>query len=242
MMKISFFTLIIIVSIFLIGCVHKKPTAMLRINDSTLNIKDIQNGKIIDSTLIVVDTTRILGKNYLVMYRTNDTLTILRENDIIYSNNFSIRGGIEFNYFNEDRYKDLIITHLTNMGGVIDVMVFDSSDLSFKLINDLEEYPSPTHLINNYYYSYHRAGCADMNWVSDLFEIKNYKTVFLAEIYGQGCDSNPKKIDIFKIENNDKDSKILVTTLSIDTINNYPENKWGFIKDYWTKKYVDFIK
>ena len=145
-------------------------------------------------------------------------------------------------YFDQDTYKDLLVNYMTNTVGVYDILLFNPKDLTFTLINKMTGYPSPEHLTQNYYYSYHKAGCADMNWISDLFQIQNYKTILLGEIYGQGCESDPKKVDIFKINNNDINSKLLMITLPIDTLTKYSDFKWGFIKDYWTKNYIKFTK
>jgi len=96
----------------------------------------------------------------------------------------------------------------------------------------------------NYYYSYHRAGCADMNWVSDLFKIENFKIIQLGYIYGQGCDSedneNPPVIEIYKMENNDEEEgKLIESLLYAKHIPNFAD-KWDFIEKYWNGNYGKF--
>jgi hypothetical protein len=194
----------------------------------------------IDSTILQADAISILGKHFKVIYKTNDSLLIIRDNDTIH-NSLWHNNGFEFGDFDQDGYKDLLINYLTNIGGVYDILLFNPKDFTFTLIDKMTDYPSSEHLTQNYYYSYHRAGCADLNWISDLFEIQDYKTILLGEIYGQGCNSDPKKVEVFKIGNNDSHSKHLFLTLPIDTLNKYSDFKWGFIKDYWTKNYNKFV-
>ncbi|MFT7234063.1 MAG: hypothetical protein ACI8TA_003292 [Cyclobacteriaceae bacterium] len=94
----------------------------------------------------------------------------------------------------------------------------------------------------NYYYSYHRAGCADMNWVSNLFYIDNFKVYQIGEIYGNGCDT--KEITISIIELFDSETGLVLESkleaLPIDTIETYDDYKWGFINDYWNKNFEKF--
>ena len=195
----------------------------------------------IDSSIIAVDTTTILNKHFTAIYRSPDSLILLRDGDTILSNIW-YNNGFEFKDFDIDGYKDLIIERVSNVGGIKDVLLFDSLDLTFKFVDDMSNFSSPKRLTHNLYYSYERAGCADANWISLLFEIRNFKTNPLGEIYGQGCDDSEKRIDIYKIRMNEKNKKIIIETLPLDTIEKYQDSKWDFIEDYWLKKYINFIK
>ena len=95
-----------------------------------------------------------------------------------------------------------------------------------------------------YYYSYHRAGCADMNWMSDLFKIVNFKIVQIGHIDAKGCDSEkelyPQVIQIFKVTNNNVEKGQLIEKLPyIKTLENF-DDKWKFIKKYWNKNFKKF--
>lgn len=97
---------------------------------------------------------------------------------------------------------------------------------------------------SSYYYSYHRAGCADMNWASDLFKITNFKIVQVGHMYGKGCNfevrQNPQVVEVYKVINNDEGKGKLVEKLPYLT--NIPRfgDKWDFIKNYWNKNYQKF--
>jgi hypothetical protein len=195
----------------------------------------------IDSSIIAVDSVTILNKHFLAIYRSPDSLFLLRDGDTILSDIW-YNNGFEFIDFDSDGYKDLIIERVSNVGGIKDLLLFDTIDLTFKLVEDLSEFPSPEKLAQDIYYSYAKAGCADAYWISLLFEIKNFKTVPLGEIYGQGCEEGKKRIDIYKIRMNETQKKIPVETLPLDTIEKFQNTKWGFIKYYWTNKYKDFLK
>jgi len=205
--------------------------------DSKISLLD----NTIDSAINHVDSITIMDNHFLVIYKNPDSLIILRDKDTILRE-IKYNNGFVFEDFNSDGYKDLIVDYVSNVGGIKDVYLFNPQERSFKLVDDLSKFPSPIQFTQNYYYSYTRAGCADAYWISMLFEIKNYKTNPLGEIYGQGCEEVPKKIDIFKIAMNEQNKRILIETLPLDTIERYTNTKWGFIKDYWTKNYLKFIK
>jgi hypothetical protein len=126
--------------------------------------------------------------------------------------------------------------------------LFDKVNNVFKYVEGFERFPASQQLKTNpkYYFSYHRAGCADLNWVSDLFYIQNFKTIHIGHIYGKGCDADlkeePQVIEVYKISDNNSDNEKLFEKLPYQR--NVPEfgDKWDFIKRYWQKNYSKFIK
>lgn len=82
--------------------------------------------------------------------------------------------------------------------------LFDPSKNVFKKLEGFDNFPDAIQLKSYplFYYSYHRAGCADLNWISDLFKIEKFKAIHIGQIYGQGCAADlklyPQKIDIIK--------------------------------------------
>ena len=87
-----------------------------------------------------------------------------------------------------------------------------------------------------YYYSYHKNGCADMDWVSGLFYINNIKAERIGMIDGEGCGPDEVKtaIYIYKVK---KNKKTLFKVYPKNTIEKYKEYKWGFMRQFWPEKY-----
>lgn len=151
----------------------------------------------------------------------------------------------EYPDFNEDGNKDILIGYFGNYDTYF-LYLFDKTTNKFIKIKDFEDFPNSVQLKSNpkYYYSYHRAGCADYNWESDLFKIENFKIVHLGNIEGKGCDIEvkvkPQVIDIYKVPKNNESNKKLVEKLPyLKHIKKYNQ-KWTFIEKYWNKNYAKF--
>lgn len=176
------------------------------------------------------------------------TLTFLRNKEKIKVDTIQSGGlgGIEFIDFNKDKNIDILLTYIGNNSSY-DLYLFDKSENKYKLLDGYDRFSEAIQLKTNpkYYFSYQRAGCADMNWVSDLFYIDNFKTVYVGHIYGQGCTTDEKEIPlgikIYKIYKNDNVNKTLIEKLPYTK--NIPkfDHKWMFIKNYWNKNYGKFI-
>ena len=154
-------------------------------------------------------------------------------------------ANIKFPDFNKDGYADILLNYYGNNSTYF-LYLFDPIKKHFKRIDDYVNFPDAVQLKANpkYYYSYHRAGCADLNWISDLFKIVNFKIIQVGHIYGKGCDfevkQNPQLIEIYKVIDNDQKKMRLLTKLPY--LKHIPEfgDKWDFIKNYWNKKYQEF--
>jgi hypothetical protein len=175
------------------------------------------------------------------------TLTFFRDNkgikvDTLQSGGL---GNIEFIDFDNDKNNDILISYIGN-NAVYNLYLFDKLNNEFNFLEGFDRFPEAIQLKTNkkYYYSYHRAGCADMDWVSDLFFIDNFKTIQVGHIYGQGCDyevkDNPQTIEIFKVIDNDESKKIKVEKLPY--LKHIPDfgDKWTFIEKYWNKNYKKY--
>jgi hypothetical protein len=151
----------------------------------------------------------------------------------------------EFPDFNKDRNHDIMLSYFGNNPTYI-LYLFDPKNNTFKKVEDYAKFPDGIQLKSNskFYYSYHRAGCADYNWVSDLFIIENFKAIHKGHIYGQGCNFEvklyPQQIEISKIiKNNSENKKPIVILPYLKHIHQFDE-KWDFIERYWNKYYWKF--
>lgn len=109
----------------------------------------------------------------------------------------------------------------------------------FKPVKDFENFPSPKKIEGTkFYYSYHRSGCSDSNWDSDLFLISDFKCLKIGNISGRGCyDEERKGIFINKILNG---KEVEINWIKRDS--GYYDDKWDFIENYWSENYLKFTK
>lgn len=199
-----------------------------------------------------IDTTlTINNKTYQILTSDiNDdslTLTVFRDSKKISIDTIESGGlaNIEFPDFNKDNNPDIMLTYMGN-NSIYSLYLFDQKTERFKSIEGFSKYPEAIQLKNqpDLYYSYHRAGCADMNWVSDLFKIVDSETVQLGHIYGQGCDyevnENPQIIEIYKVvDNNESNGKLIEELPYLKFIPDFG-GKWSFIEKYWNENYKKF--
>ena len=181
-----------------------------------------------------------LDSNFVVMTSTYASRTVLR--DTIDSRGLA---DIEFPDFNKDGNVDILLTYFGNNPTYF-LYLFNPVKIRFISIDGYMKYPDAVQLKSNpkYYYSYHRAGCADMNWVSDLFKIVDFKIVQVGHIDAQGCDSEkelyPQVIQIFKVTNNDAEKMLLLTKLPYIKTLKKIDDKWEFIEKYWNQNLQKF--
>jgi hypothetical protein len=152
-------------------------------------------------------------------------------------------SNVEFIDINADGYKDIRAFVVSNTPNQCENYLFNKEKMAFQLLLNCD---LNIRLIRgtNYYYSYNRAGCADLNWESYLSRIENFKLVPVGYIYGQGCDfevkENPQEILIYKITNPFAETKILVRKLPYTKYIPTFGDKWNFIASYWQKNWRTF--
>jgi len=176
-------------------------------------------------------------------------LTIYRNAKLIKVDTIDASGlsKLKFPDFDKDGYKDILLTHMGN-NFTYDLYLFDKTKNIFRFVKGFDRFPESQQLKTNpkYYFSYHRAGCADLNWISDIFFISNFKTIHIGQIYGKGCDADiiekPQVIEIYKIIDNTEERNKLITILSYQK--NIAEfgDKWDFIKKYWENNYLKVVQ
>jgi hypothetical protein len=207
---------------------------------------------VINAQGLIIDTILVINKQPIHFKTTSvsDDLILLNatlgsKTALIDTINSQGLAYIEFPDFNNDGNNDILVDYFGNNSTYF-LYLFDPITNVFRSIKDYSNYPEAIQLKSNpkYYYSYHRAGCADMNWVSDLFKIENFKIFQLGHIYGQGCDYevklNPQVVEIFKVKAIDEEKGQLVEKLPyIECITEFCD-KWEFIKKYWNTNYKKF--
>lgn len=146
-------------------------------------------------------------------------------------------ASFEFFDLNADGFDDILLNQLTNIPGIRELLLFDPKTSSFKTVEGFRKFPAAVKIDNtDFYYSYHRSGCADSNWDSDLFKLIDNKAVRFGNIHGIGCAADLESgIYINKIEDSS-----LTQIGFVAREEGYWEGKWNFIAEYWTNNYKKF--
>ncbi|SHH60544.1 hypothetical protein SAMN04488109_4586 [Chryseolinea serpens] len=193
----------------------------------------------IDSTLVSSHTTTILGEEYRGFGTSEQKLFVLNSKGDTVVSQSDMYFDFEFRDFDGDSLKDIVVHELSNTPSVQDLLLFDRAKMTFTMVKGFNNFPDPQPIEGTgYYYSYHRSGCADNFWNSDLFYIANFKTQRVANISGNEC-SGEMGIVVSKVKD---EQKKIVEKFPLDILEKYHDRKWGFIADYWAKNYSKFIK
>jgi hypothetical protein len=144
----------------------------------------------------------------------------------------------KFKDFNLDNFKDLYLEYSGNTPEKYSLFLYVPPQGNFKEIKNFSDYPDAKPVKGTkYYYSYSRGGCADNTWDSDLFYIKSSSSIKIGSIHGDGCGIK----DGIYIYNVKDGRNILIKTLPLNTIKDYRDYKWGFLKQYWNNNYRQFL-
>ncbi|WP_289663807.1 hypothetical protein [Flavobacterium panacagri] len=175
----------------------------------------------------------------------SDTLLVMvKKNSLKIFQTYIEKEGLynqEFIDFNNDGNFDILFSR-GEQRGEHELYLYDSLKNTFVKSRGFERIREYVRLKSNsnYWYSYSRAGCADMNWTSKLFTFKNFETVELGYIYGKGCEDEeePQSIQISKVLKNDESNLKLIEKLPYSVLDD--TDKWNFIEEYWNKNYQKF--
>jgi hypothetical protein len=116
------------------------------------------------------DTSFIINKQtFKIQTREIDSdqvaLRIYRNTKLIKVDTLDAGGlsNLKFPDFDKDGNKDIMLTHMGN-NFTYDLYLFDKTANVFRFVKGLDRFPESQQLKTNpkYYFSYHRAGCADM--------------------------------------------------------------------------------
>jgi hypothetical protein len=176
--------------------------------------------------------TKDLNTNFVLLTVNSELLDTLDSGGL---------SNLEFIDFNNDNNKDILVSYIAN-NPTSYLYLFDPANNKFRFLENFMPFSDGTQLkkFPEFYFSYQRAGCADLNWVSALFKIENFKVIQLGYIDGKGCEDEEQVIEIYKSIDNTEENKTLVEKLPYSK--NIPkfEDKWDFIEKYWNKNYSKF--
>ena len=143
--------------------------------------------------------------------------------------------------FNKDGRPDILVTYMNNHPWNM-LWLFDKSTDRFREVKGFEDFPEAIQLktYHHYYYSYHSAGCADGNWVSDLFKIENFRAIQVGHINTQGCEE-PFTVKVYKSNPSGKLRKKPIDNIPYKKTWDYENSKWGFLNAYWNNNWRKFL-
>lgn len=212
-------------------------------SSTPLTATSAKQNSTIDQHIIIDTTITNNDKSFSIqVQKINANIALLtvnsKELDTIYYNGLS---HIEFVDFDNDKNIDILVNYIGN-NPTIELYLFDPKNNDFKFIEGFIKFCDSKPLKSNtkYYYSYQRAGCADQNWVSDIFTIDNFNIIHLGHIYGMSCDDSPNIIEIYKITDNNEEKRKLIEKLPYDKNIATNNDKWDFIEKYWNTNYEKF--
>ncbi len=195
-----------------------------------------------DSVDIKIDILKINNQQYIqtLKDRNFSCLLSIKGDTIVKEDHYS---EAKFLDINNDGYKDIRVFGFTNTPNQCVNYLYDKKTQTFKLIDNC--YLDITKIEGtDFFYSYERGGCGDLNWESYLSKIENYRLVNYGYIHGQGCDFEiekyPQIIEIYKVSNSDTDEKKLFKQLPYQKHIKEFRDKWTFIENYWTRSYKTF--
>jgi len=145
-------------------------------------------------------------------------------------------ADFEFIDFNGDSFKDIILSYPSNYL-FQELLLFNPKSNSFEFIKSFSKYPSSKRIgKTNFYYSYHGNGCAQNDWESNLYQLKDTIILEKGKIKGLGCLENDSNgIYIYRINNgNDRLLRYIKRN------EGYWNGKWEFMDKYWNKNYKRF--
>lgn len=196
-----------------------------------------------DSTYIRVDTLILNGQHHIQVEKNNhfNCLLTLQGDTIVKSEDYYFEA--QYPDIDGDGYNDIRVYAFSNTPNQCDNYLYNKNNNSYTRIENCDldiQHIKGT----NFYFSYSRAGCADLNWESYLSKIENFKLIPYGYIYGQGCDvdvnENPQLIDIYQIRNPETGEKTLINRLPYQKFINAKMDKLNFIEHYWQENYKRF--
>jgi hypothetical protein len=198
---------------FQIDTTFNLPQGRLEIKSRTLNNELIIISSKFNSNFIEIDSIDLTGLAY-----------------------------IKYPDFNSDKYPDILLDYIGNNSSY-SLYLFDSIQLKYKKIRNYSDFPDAIKIKPNLYYSYQAVGCADLNWVSDLFKIENFEIVHLAHMEAESCENDSKTkqktIQVFKVKDSVNNQRFHNFNYNDQIKKN--DDKWNYLKKYWSNNFSFFL-
>ncbi len=221
---------------------HMKSTILFTIFILFYSCKQNSN-KVEDKINIKIDTLQVNNNLLIRKLKDNRFNSLLSFNGDTIIKSQDYYSSITFLDINKDSYKDIRVNAFSNTPNQCDNYFYDRKSKTFNLIKncylDINKIKG-----TEFYFSYNKLGCSDLNWESYLSKIEGFKLVNYGYMNGQGCDveikENPQIIEIYKVlDENDKNNKLLEKLPYLKQISKN-DDKFNFIEKYWKQNCKKF--
>lgn len=183
---------------------------------------------------------KILGNEYFAFSLDSDYSGCITnpKNDTLFKDQ-DLNSRPQFIDFDKDGITDVIFK--SNIENEYDFIKFDIKAKVFRKVEGFKNFPEPKRIAKSkYWFSYHRGGCADQCWESDLFYIDNFQTIRIGNISKYYVDENGN-LD-FTISKVEKDKLIILERLSEQAVTEWEKNKFEAIEKFWKDNFEKFTK
>lgn len=196
-----------------------------------------------DTTIISFDSATIYNDKYYAIYRSDEQMMYVVSNSRqVILKQPGLGSDFLFVDFNDDGMKDIVVNYKSDVPDAKALLLFDYKTENFRLVTNFDQYPEPVPITGTpFYYSYSRTGCADFDWRSELFYIKDYEAFKSGYMVVNQCPNSQEANGIYITRLIHGEAQLL-ETLPVSEFNKYPEGKWDFLQSYWTKNYKKFRK
>ena len=196
-----------------------------------------------DTVVISYDSATIYHDKYYAIYRSDEQMMYVVSNTRqVILKQPGLGSNFLFADFNDDGMKDLVVNYKSDVPDAKALLLFDYKTQNFRLVEDFDQYPEPVLVTGTpFYYSYTRTGCADFDWRSELFYIKDYRAYKTGYMVVNQCPNSQDANGIY-ITRLIHGEPQLLEKLPVSEFNKYPEGKWGFLSAYWEKNHKKFRK
>lgn len=231
--------ILILFLLWIYSCAHS--TSSNNISENKLNTVDATAYPMLKDSLKIGEEIYYVCQDdpiKIIEHQLNSVLFILNQSkDTVYKHDSFSSNGFEVIDLDENGMSDIRLNQISNVGGLGELIFFDPKNKVFKPIKDFIKFAEPTKIKKTkYWYSYQRSGCADMNWTSYLFYIKDYQAIPIGKIRSASCAGESENgIFVYKTIG---DQGVLVKKYSREA--GYYSDKWDFIDAYWNHNYQQF--
>lgn len=205
------------------------------------------------NTQVFFDTTFVLYNHtfkldFIEISDRDWMMTLLRDNEKVLIDTLPLENivNIDVSDVNMDGNKDILF----QSGRLIPVStlyLYNAPKNSFQKVEGFDHYQGIVRIDGNdtCFFSYDKIGCRNLNWMSTLFYVQGFRTIPIAKMYGNACDSlsdeTLKVIRVFRVPKDYLSGEIFMEQMPYSKTIKRNEQKFEFLKQYWNQHLSLFL-